>query len=152
MGAKSEHFSDRELACHHCLQAGLPAAECNQCTQELVDALESLRAVISAARKQDTPILVNSAYRCPVANAELNNAATQSQHLLGKAADIRVSGMTATDLFSYARQVKSIHGIGRADRQNYLHVDVRDAPARWCYNEAGAQVAWYDPPGDAVQA
>jgi uncharacterized protein YcbK (DUF882 family) len=139
-GATSEHFSKRDLACHHC---GV-----NRCTPELVGALEALRAIVSTARGEDTPIIVDDAYRCQVHNSELPQAAKHSQHVLGTAADIRVKGMTAAELYRHATEVPAIRGFGRDDQHQYLHVDVREAeaPSRWCYNKAGAPTAWYEPP------
>jgi len=136
-GATSEHFSDRELACHHC---GL-----NGCTPELVGALEELRALISESEGRDTPILVDDAYRCSAHNATLANAARGSQHVLGNAADIRVENFTAVRLYSYVRRIPAFKGIGRDDHRNYVHVDVREEPARWCYSAAGSTIAWTEP-------
>jgi hypothetical protein len=51
--------------------------------------------------------------------------------------------MTAADLEMVARGIPAIHGIGRADQQGFLHVDVRTDPAKWCYNKHGVQVAYY---------
>jgi uncharacterized protein YcbK (DUF882 family) len=145
-GATSEHFSKAELACHHC---GV-----NECTPELVDALEALRALISADRGEDTPITVDDAYRCAVHNAQLAAAAVHSQHLLGQAADIRVRGMTAAELYEHARMIPAIQGFGRDDHKDYLHVDVRKVvlaggPSKWCYTPTGATMPWYDPPAIA---
>lgn len=137
MGATSEHFSDTELQCH--CGCGV-----NDCTQALVDALEDFRSIVGR------PVIVDDAYRCPARNAR-DKGARYSQHLLGQAADIRVSGLTADQLESAARQVPAIHGIGRGDSQNYLHVDVRTDPSQWCYNAKGQQIAYY-PPSEPVAA
>jgi len=130
MGAESEHFKSWELAC--------PCCGVNDCTQALVDALEAFRAVVGK------PVVVDSAYRCPKHNAA-EKGATHSQHMLGQAADVRVAGMSAAQLEVIARTIAAIHGIGRADHQGYLHVDVREDPAKWCYNTQGRQIAYYLP-------
>ena len=124
----SEHFTEAELACHHCGR--------NECTKALLDALEQFRA---AAGK---PVHINDAYRCPEHNAKVGGA-KNSQHLLGMAADIRVDGMTGRQLYEVAVRCPLIHGIGRSDYSNYLHIDVRSKPAKWCYDEKGREVTWY---------
>jgi len=125
----SPHFGSRELACRHCGK--------NECTQALLDALEQFRA---AAGK---PVHVNDAYSCPVKNAEVGGA-KNSQHLLGNAADIRVDGLTGWQLYEIALQCPLIRGVGRSDFANYLHVDVRKTPAKWCYDSTGKEVAWHE--------
>jgi|SRR5882672_8534371 len=133
MGANSAHFSDAELRCHHGI---------NGCTQLLVDTLEEIRH-----KAGDIPVRVNDAYRCAVCNLALGNAARNSQHMLGNAADISVPGMTAAQLEEIARTIPAVHGIGRDDRQQYLHVDVRDTPtvSAWCYDDKGDQCPYYPP-------
>jgi uncharacterized protein YcbK (DUF882 family) len=130
MGATSPHFSEIELACHHC---GV-----NECTQSLVDALEAFRAIVGKA------VIVSSAYRCPQHNAEAGGAG-RSEHVEGLAADIRVEGMTATQMEALARKIPAIRGIGRNDHQQYIHVDVRPTLtlARWCYAPDGKWCGYY---------
>lgn len=124
MGATSEHFTNQELACHHCGH--------NSTVKELVDMLEAVRAAVGK------PVIVNDAYRCPTHNAEVKGA-LKSWHLLGMAADIQVEGMSARELESIARTVPSVGGIGRDDKANYVHVDVRQRHTDgqvtcWCYD------------------
>lgn len=138
MGATSLHFSEHELACHHCGK--------NECKQELVDALELFRIRAAAwciARRVEFPgVFVNDAYRCAEYNASTPNAAKASQHVEGLAADIRVPGLSGIELETIARRVDGIHGIGRSDYASYLHVDVRPARAEWCYNRQGASITY----------
>lgn len=157
MGATSLHFSNSELQCH---------CGCNQnlCTQELVDALEALRTL--AAK----PIHIDSAYRCELHNSALPNAAKHSQHELGNAADIVIEGKTPAEMeeLVYRMPVEPppsnmppFRGVGRSDHQGYIHVDVRPVDpslgyivARWCYDKAGNECAWYPSavqPGSAVE-
>ena len=139
MGLTSEHFKEHELACHHC---GV-----NAVTQTLLDALEAFRAAVNAAwREPDAPeigVILDSAYRCPVWN-RLKGGALRSQHMQGKAADVKVEGKTARSLYALASGIPSIKGLGVNDHEQFLHLDVRAETAKWCYSEVGAEVAWYD--------
>jgi uncharacterized protein YcbK (DUF882 family) len=137
MGATGPHFSEIELACHHC---GV-----NECKQSLVDALEAFRAIVGK------PVIVSSAYRCPQHNAEAGGAG-RSEHVEGLAADIRVVGMTATQLEGLARKIQAIRGIGRNDHAQYIHVDVRPTLtlARWCYAPDGKWCSYYAPLAEAA--
>jgi len=137
MGATGPHFSAAELACKHCGVNGVQ--------QSIVDALEAFRETVGK------PVIVNSAYRCPEHNAAVGGK-PKSEHVEGLAADIRVTGMTAAELEAVARSIPGVNGIGRADKQNYLHMDVRATPAQWCYDREGNTVAYYAPPSDVIEA
>ncbi len=130
MGATSQHFSDDELKCHHC---GV-----NGCTQALVDALEQFRSAAGL------PVHVNDAYRCEFHNQAVGGV-NKSQHELGTAADIAVVGMSGAALERIARLCPLIKGIGRSDKDDYLHIDVRENPAQWCYGADGKQCFYYPP-------
>jgi hypothetical protein len=50
----------------------------------------------------DKPVIVNSGYRCPEVN-RLVGGVSNSQHVLGQAADIKVEKVTARTLFDYIK-------------------------------------------------
>jgi len=145
MGATGPHFTSAELACKGTKCGDGAGCHANGCTQGLVDALEAFRALVGK------PVIVDSAYRCAQHNAEVGGK-PNSQHMLGEAADIRVTGMTAGQLEAYARQVPAIKGIGRADHQQYIHVDVRETPAAWCYDMSGKTIPYYTSPDAVISA
>ncbi len=132
MGAASEHFQAAELACPHC---GV-----NGCLPETVDMLEKFRAA-----NGNLPVSVHSAYRCAVHNAAVGGASA-SQHLMGEAADVSIKGKTAAQLEAVARTLPEVRGIGRNDKQGWVHLDCRPAEnlALWCYNDGG-WCAYYPP-------
>lgn len=129
----SLHFSEAELACHHC---GV-----NACQQVLVDSLEALRVAVGV------PVTIDDAYRCAVHNAAVGGV-PHSQHELGMAADIKIQGMTPAQMYKAALRIPAFAagGIGVAEHGGYIHVDVRGAwgtpEARWCYGANGQQCAW----------
>lgn len=175
MGAASEHFSDRELACKgtDCnLNPPLdPVRGCgeNHCTETLVDGLELFRAKAfdlwtaknvpadypagQRARAMVTfpGVVVHDAYRCVRHNAGTTGAVSDSQHPNGRAADVSVEGLTAAELEECALAVPAFRegGIGRDDVRNMIHVDHRPTMARWCYyKQSDGSVKWgpYAPP------
>jgi uncharacterized protein YcbK (DUF882 family) len=119
MGDLSEHFSRREFACRCGCGYDVP-------NQRLLLALEKLRATLGK------PIRINSACRCRAHNAKVGGA-SDSQHVQGNAADIRVRGLSPRDLYYEAIRVPDFDagGIGVYPRDGFVHVDVRDRRARW---------------------
>ena len=91
----SEHFSLNELT-HSDLAVRKGIS--NDPTPDVISNLTRLAELLEQVRKYlNKPISINSGYRCP----ELNQAVggqKASQHLLGCAADIRVSGMTPDEI------------------------------------------------------
>lgn len=130
MGATSVHFKHGELAC--------PCCNLNNCKPILVAALEQFRSEGS-----DLPLLVHCAYRCPTHNKVVGGAA-RSQHVYGLAADISIQGKTGAELEAIALKCPLIRAYGRNDHQNYLHIDCRVVPAKWCYNDKGASIPYYE--------
>ena len=88
---------------------------------ELLQKLQQLRTEINR------PIIVNSGFRCPQRNAQVGASPT-SQHTLGKAADIRVPGMTPNAVAQVAERI-GFGGIGIY--RTFVHLDTRVGRARW---------------------
>lgn len=88
---------------------------------ELVEKLQVIRDRVGK------PVTVNSGYRTATHNAKVGGA-TKSQHLLGKAADIKVSGYPAETLAVIAEEV-GFRGIGIYTWG--IHVDTRETKTKW---------------------
>ena len=82
------------------------------------------------------PLTITSAFRTAAHNKNVKGA-TYSQHCYGKAADIRVQGVSVEDVADYAETLlKNTGGIGRYPVKKgrpagWVHVDVREAKSRW---------------------
>lgn len=77
------------------------------------------------------PVIINSAFRTAAHNAA-SGGAKFSQHLYGKAADIRITGVSVDALADYAEKLLGDSGgVGRYYVDGFVHVDVRAAKSRW---------------------
>lgn len=116
----STHFNSAEFACH---------CGCGQDTVDpkLIDTLELIRATLNQ------PIKILSGRRCKKHNTAVGGA-KNSQHLLGKAADIQIDGISPHDLYY---KIVRLHNTGQAHigglglYKTFVHVDVRNSIARW---------------------
>ena len=104
------NFSLREIGCRHCHTALINV--------RAMDALQSLRDMMAH------PLTINSAYRCPVHNAQVGGAKT-SYHLKGEAFDISTVHVDAKQLRAVAEKA-GFTGFGTYP--TFLHVDI--GPAR----------------------
>lgn len=95
--------------------------------QNLANNLQILRDYIHK------PIKINSGYRTKLHNDSVGGS-KKSQHLLAKAADIVISGMTPRELKDIIEQLISQGkmkqgGIGLYN--TFVHYDIRGTKARW---------------------
>lgn len=82
------------------------------------------------------PLHITSGYRTAAHNAAVGGSKS-SQHLLGRAADIQVAGVSVEDVAAYAESLlPGWGGVGRypvkAGRaKGWVHVDTRAKKSRW---------------------
>ena len=98
---------------------------------------EALTVVLQCIREHfGKAVTITSGYRTAAHNAAVGGAKS-SQHLLGRAADIRVAGVSVEDVAAYAESLMpDWGGVGRypvkAGRTTgWVHVDTRSNKSRW---------------------
>ena len=116
MGDLSKNFSSHEFEC----KCGCGFDDVDS---ELVLVLQRLR------NWWRRPVKINSACRCEAHNAEVGGS-KNSQHLLGKAADITIQGISPSEVHRYLCEIyPDKFGIGKYS--SFTHIDVRESKARW---------------------
>ena len=90
---------------------------------ELVEILQKIRNHFKK------PVTITSAYRTPPHNSR-EGGTTYSQHLYGRAADIKISGVTPKKVADYAETLLEKSG-GIGIYNTFTHIDVRDVCSRW---------------------
>ena len=95
--------------------------------QKLASQLQYIRDFI------DLPIKLTNAYRCADHNEKIGGV-SDSQHLLGKAADIQVKTLPPKDLYkvidTLAEYGRVLQG-GLGEYNTFVHYDIRKTKARW---------------------
>ena len=109
----SKNFSLSEFACKHCRRVRVDMS--------LVYALQKMRDIVG-------PIIIEIGYRCPEWNKTIPNAAENSLHIYGKAADIHC-GQPYDEALRDIAEKCGFTGIGLYD--TWIHVDVGDTVRRW---------------------
>lgn len=95
--------------------------------QKLANNLQVLRDVLKE------PIHINSSYRHPAYNARIGGK-PESQHLTASAADITVKSKSPKQLKTIIEKLivqKKLWFGGIGLYKGFLHVDIRESPARW---------------------
>ena len=94
----------------------------------LAEQLQVLRDALN------TPIHLTNAYRCKAHNDSITGSSKNSQHLLGKAADIQIEHLTSREI-STTIEIFIDEGImkqgGLATYPTFVHDDIRKKRARW---------------------
>lgn len=90
---------------------------------DLVKVLQKIRNHFGKA------VTITSAYRTPTKNRAVGGQ-VYSQHLYGKAADIKVKGVSPKKVAAYAEKILPKSG-GIGVYNTFVHVDARATKARW---------------------
>jgi len=115
----SKHFSRKEAECR-CGKCGVDTMD-----YDLVLVLEDLREHF------DSPVTITSWNRCDVHNKSIGGS-DNSQHTLGKAADVVVKDVKVSEVHTYLiGKYQDRYGIGLYTLDGFVHVDVRDGKGRW---------------------
>lgn len=69
-----------------------------------------------------------TAYRCKTHNARTPNAASNSYHVYGQAADFHIDGVAPGEIAKYAESI-GVKGIGLYD--TFVHIDTRKSKSFW---------------------
>lgn len=110
------NFRAREFDCQ-----GSGCCSATPIDEKLVDHLQRIRTHFGK------PVYV-TAYRCKTHNAKVANAAPNSYHCYGQAADFHIDGVKPAEIAKYAESI-GIKGIGLYD--TFVHIDTRTSKSFW---------------------
>lgn len=100
------------------------------CGFDVVD-VELLSVLMALRDHYQSPVVINSACRCKRYNTAIRGS-EKSQHLVGKAADIVVTGVQPSEVQERLRVwYPDKYGIGH--HVAWTHIDVRPTIAEWSY-------------------
>lgn len=89
--------------------------------EKLVEYLQNIRTHFGK------PVYL-TAYRCQTHNARTPNAAPNSYHIYGQAADFHIDGVSPKEIAKYAESI-GVKGIGLYD--TFVHIDTRENKSFW---------------------
>lgn len=110
------NFKAREFDC-----LGTGCCSTTPIDEKLVEYLQQIRTHFGK------PVYV-TAYRCKTHNAKVANAAPNSYHCYGMAADFHIDGVAPAEIAKYAESI-GIKGIGLYD--TFVHIDTRTSKSFW---------------------
>lgn len=114
INGKKTNFQIKEFACKD-------GTDLIKIDDELVEKLQIIRSYYNK------PVIINSGYRTNVHNKKVGGSAN-SQHLLGKACDIVVKGISPKTVGEFAKKI-GFTGVGIY--KDFVHVDTRKNISYW---------------------
>lgn len=126
---ENPYFRESEFVC-----------KCGKCVKPgNVPSDKLIRALVWVRETFDSPVIINSGYRCPAHNAKVGGA-KNSQHTIGSAADFVVKGHRTEEVFRVVMDKFKDEGFGIAIKKNkqnpyggFVHLDSRGHFATWEY-------------------
>ena len=112
----SPNFRAREFDCQ-----GTGCCAETKIDEKLVQYLQQIRDHFGK------PVYV-TAYRCKSHNNRVPNAAPNSYHIYGRAADFHIDGVKPAEIAKYAESI-GVKGIGLYD--TFVHIDTRESKSFW---------------------
>lgn len=110
------NFRAREFDCQ-----GKGCCSTTPIDEQLVEYLQKIRDHFGR------PVYL-TAYRCKTHNARTPNAAPNSYHCYGQAADFHIDGVAPAEIAKYAESI-GVKGIGLYD--SFVHIDTRKSKSFW---------------------
>lgn len=99
-----------------------------ECDKTLID--ENLIDSVTRLSLYFPMLIITSAFRCAAHNKEVHGCA-DSQHMLGKAVDVRSSFATPKEIKEKAELISHFCNGGIGLYTQFVHCDVREEKARW---------------------
>lgn len=125
----TDHFSLEEFACHDEEKTPYPKEWIEDRLTPLCQALEVIRGLFNK------PVSILSGYRTPLHNTKVGGA-KNSEHVQGRAADIRIQGVGVEQLSEKIGQLIQEEripegGLGIYPHTGFVHYDIRGLRRRW---------------------
>lgn len=113
----SDNFKSSEFDC----KCNRESCDTTYIDTDLINYLQNKRNEVSKS------FHINSGFRCTAHNRDVGGK-PGSIHMQGKAADVKIDGMTVADM---AHLFSDADGRGVYPKHGFVHVDVRGYKARW---------------------